>query len=213
MTFRRLASIRPRGSDASARSPQPHRAVPVEIRRVHRGRRRRCDGRPRRGPRHRRRVRLRQICGDARGDGPVAAPGGSQRRSHDLRWPRSEVNERARAARNGRPRHRDDLSGADVVAQPLFHRRLPDRRDAEHAFASPSRTAQSPHDRASARGRHPRSRAALTRLSASTLRRHEPAGDDRDGAGLFAKTADRRRADDRARRDDAGADPRSAARA
>ena len=55
----------------------------------------------------------------------------------------------------------------------------------------------------------PARRAA--RLSASIVGRHEPARDDRHGARLPAQTADRRRADDRARRNDPGADPRSAA--
>ena len=54
-------------------------------------------------------------------------------------------------------------------------------------------------------------RAAL--LPARVLRRHAPARDDRDGAVVLAQAADRRRADDRARRDDPGADPRRAARA
>ncbi len=38
--------------------------------------------------------------------------------------------------------------------------------------------------RAAARGRHPRSGAPRARVSAPALRRHEPAGDDRDGARL-----------------------------
>ena len=51
----------------------------------------------------------------------------------------------------------------------------------------------------------PGGRAA--RLSARTLRRAAPARDDRHGARAGAGGADRRRADDRARRDDPGADP------
>ena len=46
------------------------------------------------------------------------------------------------------------------------------------------------------------------RIPAPALRRHAAAGDDRDGARLQPASADRRRADDRARRDDPGADPR-----
>ena len=55
--------------------------------------------------------------------------------------------------------------------------------------------------------------AAHRRISAPALGRHAAAGDDRDGARLQPEAADRRRADDRARRDDPGADPRSDARA
>ena len=62
-----------------------------------------------------------------------------------------------------------------------------------------------------ARGRHSRSGAPRARFPAPAFRRHEPAGDDRHGARLPAQAADRRRADDGARRDDPGADPRSAA--
>src|SRR6266436_885233 len=46
-----------------------------------------------------------------------------------------------------------------------------------------------------------------------TLGRHAAAGDDRDGARLQPEAPDRRRADDRTRCDDPGADPRSDARA
>ena len=58
----------------------------------------------------------------------------------------------------------------------------------------------------------PDPRAPRRRISASTLRRHAPARHDRDGAGLQSGTADRRRADDGARRHHPGADPGSAAR-
>ena len=55
--------------------------------------------------------------------------------------------------------------------------------------------------------RHPRAAAARRRLSAPVLGRHAPARDDRDGALLQSRPADRRRADDGARRHDPGADP------
>ena len=54
----------------------------------------------------------------------------------------------------------------------------------------------------------PRPAERLGYVPAPALRRPAPARDDRDGAGLLAEAADRRRADDRARRDDPGADPR-----
>ena len=47
------------------------------------------------------------------------------------------------------------------------------------------------------------------RLSARVLRRHAAAGDDRHGAGLQSQAADRRRADDGARRHDPGAGART----
>ena len=57
-------------------------------------------------------------------------------------------------------------------------------------------------------GRHPARQGAAALLSARVLRRHAPARDDRDGAVVLAQAAARRRADDRARRDDPGPDPR-----
>ena len=59
----------------------------------------------------------------------------------------------------------------------------------------------------------PSANQRLQRLPAPVLGRHAPARDDRDGPRLQAEAADRGRADDRARRDDPGADPRPAARA
>ena len=58
-------------------------------------------------------------------------------------------------------------------------------------------------------GAHPRGAQRAAALSAPALRRHAPARDDRDGAVLPARAADRRRADHRARRHHPGADPRS----
>ena len=65
--------------------------------------------------------------------------------------------------------------------------------------------------RAARAGRHHRPRAAALGLPAPALRRHEPARDDRHGDRLPAEAADRRRADDGARRHHPGADPRPAA--
>ena len=56
---------------------------------------------------------------------------------------------------------------------------------------------------------HPGARAARARISASAFGRHAPARHDRHGAGLQSESADRRRADHRARRHYPGADPRS----
>ena len=57
--------------------------------------------------------------------------------------------------------------------------------------------------------RHSRPDEPARELSASALRRAAPARHDRDGAGERAGPADRRRADHRARRHRAGADPAS----
>ena len=56
----------------------------------------------------------------------------------------------------------------------------------------------------------PRPDERAARLPAPAVRRTAPARHDRDGAGLRAEAADRRRADHRARRDDPGPDPRPA---
>ena len=59
----------------------------------------------------------------------------------------------------------------------------------------------------------PERRGAGRPISAPVLRRYAPARDDRDGALVQPEAAHRRRADDRARRDDSGADPRPDAHA
>ena len=61
--------------------------------------------------------------------------------------------------------------------------------------------------RAAEGGRHPEGRDADRRLPAPVLRRHAAARDDRDGARQRSRPPDRGRADDGARRDDAGPDP------
>ena len=68
------------------------------------------------------------------------------------------------------------------------------------------------HPRHAAPGRHRLAGAAHRRLSAPALRRHAPARDDRGQPDLRAAAADRGRADHRARRHRAGADPGTAAR-
>ena len=75
------------------------------------------------------------------------------------------------------------------------------------------KAALSARRRNAAQGAHPGGGTASHAVSAPALRRHAPARDDRDGARLRAAAADRRRADDRARRHDPGADPRADARA
>ena len=61
-------------------------------------------------------------------------------------------------------------------------------------------------------GPHPGARGAHARVPAPAFGRHAPAHHDRHGARLRAEAALRRRADNRSRRDDPGADPRHHAR-
>ena len=82
----------------------------------------------------------------------------------------------------------------DQIAEPLEERlSVPDRR-------GPPAGARAARAR-----RHPAGPGA--RLPARALRRHAPAGDDRDGPRLRSGDRHRRRADDRARRHGPGPDP------
>ena len=93
---------------------------------------------------------------------------------------------------------------------PVYTRRLADRR----ADPGPRGRVEGPGARAGpiellgAVG-IPNAAPAGRRLPAPVLGRHAPARDDRDGALVQPRPADRRRADDGARRDDPGADPRA----
>ncbi len=160
---------------------------------------------------HRRRVRL----GQER-DGAVAhAPHPVASRPHrdrrgDVRGPRSLQARRRRHPRHPRQQDRHDLPGADVLAQSG-----PDRRHAggrAHQPASRRGLGQGAGAGQGADGSraHPRCREPARLLPAPVFRRHAPARHDRHGARLPAATDDRRRADHRARRHRAGADPRSA---
>ena len=111
--------------------------------------------------------------------------------------------------RTPRRANRDDLPGPAERAEPVADRGLPDRRDvpprtAASAARRPGAVAVEP---AWSEVGHPGRRAAPGRLPAPVLRRHAPAGDDRDGARLRPAAAHRRRADHRAGRHRAGADP------
>ena len=86
------------------------------------------------------------------------------------------------------------------IAEPiLLHEKVTERRPPPSGSRSCSSRSACPPRRAE-------------RLPAPALRRAEAAGDDRDGAGLPAPAAHRRRADHRARRHGAGAGPRPAHR-
>ena len=108
-------------------------------------------------------------------------------------------------------RGRDDLPGRPRRPAPV----LPRRRAAGRGLpgAPPQREqARCPPqgDRDARPGRHPAARPSGRRLPAPVLRRHASARDDRDGPDQRPVAAHRRRADDRSRRDGAGADPRPA---
>ena len=77
----------------------------------------------------------------------------------------------ARAPPDHRARHRDDLPGADDVAEPVFHGRLPDRRDAARRISGLDRGARRKRvDRAAGGGRHHRPGAAPRRPSRTSCR-------------------------------------------
>ncbi|MCE9636372.1 MAG: ATP-binding cassette domain-containing protein [Planctomycetes bacterium] len=121
--------------------------------------------------------------------------------------------EREARAEVPRPRVRDDLPGPDDESEPVS-----EDRAATHGVDRVAPGPWAPRGSRARRGdartrRHRDARAASRRLPAPVLRRHAAARDDRDGALVRPATAHRRRADDRARRDDPGADPRTHRRA
>ena len=167
---------------------------------------------PRRDARRRRRVRLGEERHEPRDHGaaqPGATPTSAARSSSRART--CSTLEAERAAQDPRPRHLDDLPGPVRLPAPDVPRRRPDRR------GGAARTPTCLEDGGlGARGRAARARSgSRTRrvrardYPAPVLGRHAPARDDRDGARPQPGRADRRRADDGARRDRAGADPRA----
>ena len=166
----------------------------------------------RQGARDRRRVGLRQERhrdDAARADARTRTPASRARSATRARTCSTLPESRLRDVRGSADR--DDLPGPDDVAEPGLHGRRPDRRGDHHARADRARrTREAPRGRAAAPGRDPERPVARRRLPAPVLGRHAPARDDRDGALLQPGHPDRRRADDGARRDDPGADPRAA---
>ena len=187
-------------------------AVKFIDRRRRRARRRRrlLLGRRRPLARHRRRVRL----GQERLEPDACSGSRAPRNAHvqrrgAVRGPRPARAVRGRAARGARRGDRDDLPGPALLAAPVLPRRRPARRGGARAPRRLQEGGARPGDRDAAARRHPGAALARGLLPARVLRRHAPARDDRDGADQRAQAADRRRADDRARRDRAGADPRA----
>ena len=107
----------------------------------------------------------------------------------------------------------DDLPGSAVLAASLLHGGRPDHRGVPDPQRRDQEAGPPARHRHAGPGGHPAARGPGGRLPASVLRRHAAAGDDRDGAVLRPRAADRRRAHHGARRHRAGADPRPDLRA
>ena len=167
-----------------------------------------------RAPRGRRRERLGQVGDDDVADGPAAEPAGEITGGSILY--------QGREVRDMTPRQLRHLRGGEIgfvfqdpmtSLNPVF--------TVGYQLVEPIRVHMG-LSKAAARTRAaellalvgiPDAERAARRLSAPVLGRHAPAGDDRDGALLRPEAPDRRRADDGARRDDPGADPRDRPRA
>ncbi|TML91133.1 MAG: dipeptide ABC transporter ATP-binding protein [Actinobacteria bacterium] len=165
--------------------------------------------RARRGSRDRRRVGFRQDRLDDGRDGLDPRPECRDRGPGAAARARSDATAPKRDAARPRRRDRDDLPGPDDGADAGVHRRLADRRAAARASSHDTEAGPGAGRRAARGSRHLESGAAARRLSAPVLGRDAAAGDDRDGALVQSVDPDRRRADDRARRHDPGADPRA----
>ena len=151
-----------------------------------------------------RRIGLRQVRHRHVGPPPPARRHHAAVRLDHAERARAHRPDRARTARDPRQGRLDGLPGADDLAEPLVHRRLPDRRGPAPPREPVAYGGASPRDRAAGAGRHPGARAARQGVPPPAVGRHAPAGDDRDRGGVLASGPDRRRADHRARRDDPG---------
>ena len=206
------AVMRGAGDDlARPRHPGAHRPPPAGRRPPQRGRERLLHGRRQRDRLRRRRIRLGQIRHRAHRHGTAAAgTAHADRRPHPARRRRPAAEIAGGAAPHARRPHGDDLPGADDRAQPGDARRRADRGGAGRS--TPTSTRASRRKRVldtHGVGAPARHRAPDRRLSAPALRRPAPAHHDRGRARARSRAADRRRADDRARRHHAGADPAS----
>ena len=208
---------RGRAGGAAARGPEPHTAFAGSAGLGHgRGRRRASrSGRARRWG---------SSASRARGKSVTLLLAARARAASPARVVDGEVAvRRARPARAAGRASCGDSAAREIAMifqdptsspQPGLHDRRADRRDAagqaRHGRPRPRATAPPSCSTASA------SPSAERRGSAyphELSRRHAPARDDRDRDRLPPAAAARRRADDRARRDDPGPDPRAARRA
>ncbi len=174
------------------------------------GRRRRFHGRAGRDARHRRRERVWQVADGHDPDGTAAARGPPRLRPRLARRCRSAAARPGGAPQIAWRRHRHDPAGSDEQPQPVAPRRRAGRR-------GDPRPPHALFERRAGRGagalpprRHRRPRATARLLAARDVGRHAPARDDRDGGRQPAGPPHRRRADNGARRDRAGPDPRPA---
>ena len=120
----------------------------------------------------------------------------------------------SRAARSRelvRARARDGVPGSDDVAAPdADGRPAADRARPASPRPRPRAPPSSARSSCSSRCGSPTAEDGAARLPAPVLRRHAAADRDRDRARVPAEAADRRRADDGARRHRAGGDPAAA---
>ena len=206
---KRCAIVHPR---APARRLEPARHAAHRSRPGRRAARRVVHARPRRHARADRRVGLRQV------DHRAGADGAAARRREGVgldpaRRPGADGARRSRLVRPARAAHRHGVPGADDGAQPAAHDRPPGRRAAARAPGAVGRR-RARRGATPARARAPAAgRAPARRVPAPALGRAAPARRDRDRAGLRARPAARRRADDGARRDDPARGARSDRRA
>ena len=91
-----------------------------------------------------------------------------------------------RDAHDPRQRDRDDLSGADDLAQPGVHHRAAVDRGLARSQGDVEGTGERAGAGSVAAGAYPRTRAAAEAISARVVGGHAPAGGDRHGAGLRA---------------------------
>ena len=146
-------------------------------------------------------------------DGPDALAEREVRGHRPLQGDRADHRAGGRAAPRARRGDRDDLPGPDDLAQPGAAHRGPDHR-ADPGARGPARPAGArAHDRADGEGRDPARPRPARLLPTRVLGRHAPARGDRPRAVLQPLGPDRRRAHDRTRRNDSGADPRAHPRA
>ena len=117
--------------------------------------------------------------------------------------------ERACAAPASALLSQDPIERADAAPA---HRDAADRVLLDRGLATRGGGAAA-RARGAARGRDPGARSAAAAVPARALRRHAPARRAGDGAHVRPAAAARGRTDDGARRERAGADPRTAARA
>ena len=177
------------GDDApAAGSQKPDDAVPHRTRHRDRGRRRLVPCRSRRNARHRRRVRVRKKRHRVVGAAADPEPAGPDReRRNPVRRRRSPEARRSRHPRGARQQDRDDLPGADVLAQSGADRRPAgggaDQRASGHAMGQSLRSRYRTDRPRAYCGRGEQARL----LSAPVFRRHAPARHDRDGAGLRSR--------------------------